>query len=580
MRIATLGIILALAPFSVIGQMPAERSIRPPRLFKDSRQQLAIARAQERRDITLVVAAVMGKTAAAARDASRWGGVVRYRDDEVGYLRVRIPLDTATAFSESSSLEAAAADEDDSYPVRLSSHNGDLQSEQWPPIPSDYPLRHPYSVIEDLGASGFGNTGTYDGRGVTIALLDGNIDPLIPEFKTACALDGTRIPKVADYLNVTDPRDDAELNPQWVDMRTEVDGSIGPVSYQGRNFTVPRIGHYRIGLFDERRFNDPANGAYLDQDVDRDGNPKGDDGLFGVLWDERTNDVWVDTNRDGSFADEHALTDYAKRQEFGVFGKDDPGTPERESIAFAVQTDSANKFVSINVGIYQHASEIMGSAVANREPHGRFSGVAPGARVVSMFYGVGITHAAIEGMIRAFRHPLVDLIVFEQNVNMASTPYLLADAHHPISVIAQRLTERYQKLMFVPCGNAPGLGIAQEDGGAPGVLCVGAYQSQDSYLTNVGYRLEGRDHFQWGGLTHGPANNGALKPDLLAPSGQLSTDVAYRKGASNKGLYRLPPGYSIASGTSTAAPMAAAATALIVSAAKQRGLKYDAAHLN
>ena len=30
----------------------------------------------------------------------------------------------------------------------------------------------------------------------------------------------------------------------------------------------------------------------------------------GVLWDEKTNDVWVDTNQNLSFTDEKALTNY------------------------------------------------------------------------------------------------------------------------------------------------------------------------------------------------------------------------------------------------------------------------------
>src|ERR1043165_8850608 len=79
------------------GRLPAPRA---PRLFKDSRQSLAVARAQGRRDVVLVVAAAAGRTDAAASDATKLGGVIRFRDDEVGYLRVRIPVDQATEFSE------------------------------------------------------------------------------------------------------------------------------------------------------------------------------------------------------------------------------------------------------------------------------------------------------------------------------------------------------------------------------------------------------------------------------------------------------------------------------------------------
>jgi hypothetical protein len=193
-----------------------------------------------------------------------------------------------------------------------------------------------------------------------------------------------------------------------------------------------------------------------------------------------------------------------------------------------------------------------------------------------MFYGVSNAHGLIEGLIAAFKHPLVDLIVLEQSVAIASIPYLLADATHPISVIAERLTKRYRKLMFVPGDNAPAFGFVAEDGLAPSAVSVGGYQHKDSYRANNGFVPEHDDNLHWGALSHGPSGTGALKPDLLAPSGQMGTDPGYRLGAVSKGLYRLPPGYSVDGGTSTATPMAAGATALVVSAAKQSGLKFDA----
>ena len=66
--------------------------------------------------------------------------------------------------------------------------------------------------------------------------------------------------------------------------------------------------------------------------MNRDGNPEGSSRDFAILWDEATNDVWVDTDQDLSFTDETTLTDYALRPEFGVFGTDDPDTPLRESL--------------------------------------------------------------------------------------------------------------------------------------------------------------------------------------------------------------------------------------------------------
>ncbi len=582
----------------------AGETFKASRLFKDGRQSLAIARAQGRSDMVLLVASKPGAAAQVAKAAERLGGAVRYREDEIGYLRVRIPIDRVNEFIESDRIEAVSADVDATYPFRLSGPgkmpmteprpgmpapgsrpDGLLSSlpreggQEWPPRWSDIPLVRPYSPLADIDAAEFRRLHpTFDGRGVTIALLDGNFDLLLPEFQTAYAVDGRKVPKVADFLNVTDPRDDAGQMPQWVDMGERAEARGLRIVIGGKTFTAPADGTFRVGLFSERRWNDPANAAYIDQDLDRNGNPRGDDGTFGVLWDERTNDVRVDTDRDLDFTDEIALTDHRRRSGVGVFGKDDPATPYRDSIGFTVQTDPVNKFVSINVGIYQHATEIMGSVVGNREPGGRLEGVALGARLVSMYYG-SIFHAMIEGLIAAFKHPDVDLIVMEQSVNLASLSYNLSDARHPLSIIAQRLIDRYQKLLFVPGDNAPAFGYVAEDGAAQGAVSVGGYQSRESYRMNTGFVPEPVDNMHWGALSHGPGGNGALKPDLLAPSGQMSTDIGYvyREFEQEfRGLYQLPPGYFVDGGTSTATPMAAGAAALVLSAAKQSGVRWDA----
>jgi len=590
-------LVLLAIPLLITGASPRQAP-RPPALFKDARQMLAIARAQGRDRVTLLIAALPGAADAVARRAEQLGGEVRHRADPVGYLRVRVPIDRAGELAAFDRIEAVTVDFASGVPSRLLPDAGGwdqvgedaprlapaaADTGSWPPRWSDYPLRQPYRAARDIqGEELLAVNPAFDGRGVTIAVLDGNIDFLLPEFRTAYDLEGRPVPKFADYLNVSDPREDAEDTPQWVDMRATVTAAGRRVAFQGKTFTTPRDGTFRIGLFSERRFNDPSNAAYLDQDVDRNGNPRGDDGLFGVLWDEATNEVWVDINRDLSLADQRPMTDYRVRNDVGVFGTDNPATPVRESIGFTVQTDRRNKFISLNLGIYQHATEIMGHVVGNPEPRGRLRGVAPGARLVSVYYGGSNLHGLIEGLITAFEHPLTDLIVLEQSVNLASIPYLLADGRHPISLIAQRLIDRHQKLLFVPGSNAPGMGIVAEDGLAPGAVSAGGYQHRDSYRINNGFEPEPADNMHWGGLSHGPSGIGALKPDFLAPSGQVSVDIGYVYRPSSqerRGLYQLPAGYFVDGGTSTAAPMAAGAASLVVSAARQTGVPHDAVRL-
>lgn len=577
----------------VVAQGPAvqaaARQAKPSKLFKDSRQLLAAMRAQGRPDASLLLVSKAGANDAVAREAVRLGASIRYRDDDIGYVRARVPIDKVEALAAFDRVEAAAADFDSASPRFLGAREGspspaqvpggEGQQRRWPPREDDYPLQEVYSPHKDLDADLFlARHPTWDGRGVTVAVLDGHIDFLLPEMQLAWTSDGRPVPKIADVINATDPREDAQDMPQWVDMREQVTTQGGRITWQGKTFVAPRDGTFRIGVFSERRFDRPENAAYINQDIDRNGNPKDDDGQFGVLWDEASNDVWVDTNRDLSFADQPAMTDYHVRQQMGVFGKDNPATPIRESIGFTVQTDRANKFISINVGIYQHGTMVVGALAANRRPSGRFDGVAPGAQIVSVFYGVGQGHPMVEGLITAFKDPRVDVVLLEQNSTLGND-YMLADGRHLISVLASRLIERTGKLMLVPGSNAPGLNLVDEPGLAPRAISVGGYQSRDSYRINFGLVPADYDNMHWGGMSHGPAGSGALKPDVLSPSGHMGNDPGYRMGGRRDGLYQLPPGYTMGGGTSEATPVATGSVALLISAAKQAGVAHDAVRL-
>ena len=129
--------------------------------------------------------------------------------------------------------------------------------------------------------------------------------------------------------------------------------------------------------------------------------------------------------------------------------------PVRESVAFTIQTDRQNKYVSVNVGIYQHSSGVIGATTANHRPHGRYDGVAPGSRIVSIFFGVNIPHAMIEALIVAFTDPRIDVVLLEQNSTVGND-YQLADGRNPMSILINRMTDRYRKLMLAPGSNDAG----------------------------------------------------------------------------------------------------------------------------
>ena len=218
-----------------------------------------------------------------------------------------------------------------------------------------------------------------------------------------------------------------------------------------------------------------------------------------MLWDEQTNEVWLDTDRDRSFAGERALKDYSTTRDMGTVGKDEPDTPEREQFAFTVQTAPARKAVAINMLNGGHATMVAGSAVGSRGTRGLYDGVAPGAQLIVIDYGGECIGGAIEGFIDAFADPRVDLVLFEQNVWLVQ-PYRLGDGRFPATIITSRLIEKYKKPFVVPGDNSPGVNAISEHGNARWGFAVGAYEAKESYRINDGFLVEHDDNLHHVGV--------------------------------------------------------------------------------
>ena len=585
---------------------------RRPFLFKDARGELAAARARGDSGVTVVVASMPGANAKAAALAKRLGGIVRYRDDDVDYLRVHLPIDSvdrlvgdaiihsvdvsisgmSRAFgraSEQVAGDASTAAESPAASVSSSTlpfapwtaaHWGwgvprDTTKGSWPPTLPETPLTDRYDPLSDMGAIEWRRANpTFDGRGVGIAIIDQSLDALLPELQVATTLDGKPTRKIVGYMTAVDIDD--ENDGQWLRMKDTVRaGTDGRFTYNGVAYTAPAAGSYRIAVLDEAVF-DSLNRAGLEKDLNRDGNPKGSSRLFGVLWNETSNDVWVDTDQDHDFRDEKGYTDYATRPEFGVLGTDNPATPIRESVSYAVQTDRTRKLVSLNFGVASHASLVVGAATASRGTSGRFDGVAPGAVLVNVAEG-GSAYGQTEAVIIAMKHPAVDVIFMEQS-SLIARNYLLFDGRLVPTVIYGRLIAKYKKPLVIPTHNYAVLAAIDDYALAPGAISIGAHESKANFMANHGVRVAMDDNLLVTG-GYGPMGNGAAKPDIIAPSNYVSTGRGFIEGTAIPGLMQLPPGYNIAGGTSTATPTTAGAVALLISAARQSGVPFDAYRL-
>lgn len=606
----------ALVPFAAAAQARSDalRSDPPrrPFLFKDARGEVAAARARGDTMITLVVASMPGQNAKVAALARRLDGQVGYRDDDVDYLRVRLPLDSVdrvvghplvhsadvsiSRLSRALGLAGSSPMPDTEAPmattlasptarsVTLPFANpfaapfargemslADTTKKRWPPPLPETPLLDRYDPITDMGGVEWRRANpTFDGRGTGIAIIDQSLDALLPELQVAMTISGQPTQKIVGYMTAVDINE--ENDGQWLRMKDEVTaGASGTFTYGDSTYTAPAAGTYRIAILDEAVF-DSLNRAGLEKDLNRDGNPKESSRLFGVLWHEGTGEVWLDTDQDHDFRDEKGYVDFSIRPEFGVLGKDKPETPVRESVSYAIQIDKERKLVALNFGVQSHASLVVGAAVASRGTKGRFDGMAPGAKLVNVAEG-GSAYGQTEAVIIAVKHPEVDVVFLEQSSVIARN-YLLFDGRLVPTVIYGRLMAKYRKPIVIPTHNYAVLAAIDDYALAPGAISVGGHESRANFLANHGVRVQHDDNLLITG-GYGPMGNGAQKPDIIAPSNYVSTGRGFLEGTAIPGLMQLPPGYNIAGGTSTATPTTAGAVALLISAAKQSGVAYD-----
>lgn len=537
---------------------------RSNKLGLTTQQQLDAARQQNRRQVTLIVAAVTGQNSTAAAAITSLGGRVLYRDDSLDYLRVTLDNGAVERVAALSSVRYV--DLDELLPMPDPRPEGIATLMPQPAPSASTPRANAYMPTQDIKAAQFVNANpTFDGRGVTIGIIDSGVTLDHPSLQTTST--GER--KIIDWVTYTDPLTDND--PTWIDMSAQVSGAR--FSFGSKLYTAPYAGQFRIGLFDER---DPRLGGEVGNDVNRDGNPSGSSGLFAVLWDAKSGTVWVDTNQNGSFADEKAMRDYRLDRDVGYFGVDNPATPVAERMPFVVQTDGQSKFVNIGIVSGQHGSHVAGIAAGNSLFGGAMSGAAPGAKIVSvracLFVAGCTSHALLEGMIYAAKQSNVDVI----NMSIGGLP-ALNDGNNARAELYNRLIEKYNVQIFISAGNnGPGLNTAGDPAVATKVVSVGAYLSKATHLANYGVvtKYDQNVHYF---SSRGPREDGGFKPQVLAAGSAVSTTPMWQGGGGLAAI--LPPGYSMLNGTSMASPQAAGAAALLVSAAKQSGRQYQPAQL-
>ena len=556
----------ALLPIVALAKGPQAA----PGLGLHDEELLSSAVAAGKAQVTVLIAARNGASKQAASAVGAVGGTIAYRDDALGYLRAVVSTAKVRELAASPSIEALDLDETLQVPDPRPDGVAALIPQPAPGAAT--PNNNAYMPIRDIGASQFmASNPTWDGRGVTIGILDTGVSLDHPSLLTT----STGEPKIVDWVTYTDSRFTAGVNndndPTWLAMTAQVSGAS--FAHAGATYTAPATGSYRIGLFNER---DTRLGGEVGRDVNRDGNPAGSSGIFAVLWDAAAGNVWVDTNQNASFADETAMTDYRVRQDVNYFGTDNPATAIAERMPFVIQTDGKNKAVNIGIVSGAHGSHVAGIAAGNSLFGGAMSGAAPGAKIVSvrvcLFIAGCTSHALVEGMIFAAKQASVDVI----NMSIGGLP-ALNDGNNARAILYDRLIDQSGVQMFISAGNSgPGMNTVGDPSVATKAMSVGAYITDDTYLADYGAQLYEDDNLHYFS-SRGPREDGGFKPNVVASGAAISTIPRWQTQGCLASTCDI--GYAMFNGTSMAAPQATGGAALLISAAKQTGVQHQPAQL-
>ncbi|WPP29844.1 S8 family serine peptidase [Streptomyces sp. CL7] len=571
---------------------PADADVKsaPDKLGSHDAELLAEAKAEGAKHVTMMIATAPGKTAQVTEEIeSLKGASVGRFDDKLGYVRATVPTGKAdaaiAAATKLSSVHGVDLREeillDDPTPAAdtTKAAKGTGKSAKSYPAPDrKTPAKNPYNPSFETGAVDFVKKNPRaDGRGVTIGILDSGVDLGHPALQRTTT--GER--KIVDWVTATDPIVDSDQT--WRPMVNAVSGPA--FTYGGATWTAPE-GSYQVSLFRESY----TTGGDAKGDANRDGDTTD---VWGVLYDAAAGTVRVDLNNNQDFSDDTPMKPYKDGFQIGWFGTDDPKTDVAERQPFVVEIrkdvpmdpyggDWIGKkadFVNIGVIESEHGTHVAGITAANGLFGGKMNGAAPGAKLVSSracTWSGGCTSVALtEGMIDLVTKRGVDIV----NMSIGGLP-ALNDGNNARAELYNRLIDTYGVQLVISAGNSgPGANTIGDPALADKVISVGASVSRETWAANYGSEVRTR-YAMMPFSSRGPREDGGFTPTLVAPGAAVNTIQTWLPGAPvAEAGYSLPAGYGMLQGTSMASPQAAGASALLLSAAKQKRVELTPATL-
>jgi subtilisin family serine protease len=532
---------------------------------------LAEAESNGQRNVTLIISTDNGEASDVAAQVEKLGGTVARRFDKVGYVLAQVPTAKVLNTARLSGVAAVDLDEKVQLPDPAAEARAGVAAKPQAAAAAapgaGTPAANPYMPTNDIGSVDFkAKNPTWDGRGVTIGIMDSGVDLDHPALQKTTT--GAR--KIVDWVTATDPL--LEGDATWRRMVVEVTGPTFTVPNVTGTWTAP-AGTYRFNRFTEAitAASDPEG------DVNRDGDTTD---TFGILYDPVSHDIRVDSDQDFDFTDNPVMRPYREKFDVGHFGVDNPATGVVERMPFVVEfredvdltpagLEGVADYVNIGIPESPHGTHVAGITAANDLfGNAAFDGQAPGAKLVSAracSWGGGCTAAALTtGMVDLVVNRGVDVI----NMSIGGLP-ALNDGNNARARLYDKLINDYGVQIFLSAGNnGPGVNTIGDPAVATNAVSVAASITKETWLSNYG-SVVAKPNALFPFSSRGPREDGGLKPNITAPGSAVSSINTWLEGQGvAEAGYTLPPGYGMFNGTSMAAPQATGGAALLLSAAR------------
>lgn len=383
----------------------------------------------------------------------------------------------------------------------------------------------------------FRQTGA-DGWGVLVAVIDSGVDPSHPDLQYTSA--GER--KIVDWVDLT--------GEGRVSMKYSL--GLGRVTLEGSTYSlagvVSQSGRVKAGFLAEE---------VLGWDVNKNGHLR--DRFLVVAADTaqagRYDAVYVDTDLDYDLSDEVVVKPYSRGYQVITL------TPASSGRGFGLVVCSVKEDgseVTFGFDANGHGTHVAGVVAAN----GAVKGIAPGAQLLV----VKALNSAGEGtwanLVQAIRYAAQR---GARVINLSMSYYEDPTAgHNEITGLIDRLADEKGIVFTVAAGNrGPRMCSVGTPGNARAAITVSAYVSPAMWENLYGWKVEKETLYYYSSV--GPREDGLLLPTVCAPGAAVGPSLAVREYP-----------YVLAEGTSVASAHVAGAAALLIDAARWKGIDVSA----